>query len=147
MKKLIALSIAASIFTLAASAQIERATETSTQQNRNGGKGERMKIAKELNLTKEQMAQLKENQKAMKAKMEALKANDQITVKEMKEKKEALKAEQKANLQRILTPEQFAKMQEIIKNKKGQGRGHMIGKGKGHDKGKHEADDDLMLIP
>ncbi len=42
-----------------------------------------MKMAKELNLSKEQMAQMKENQKAIKAKREALKANDQITVKEM----------------------------------------------------------------
>jgi Spy/CpxP family protein refolding chaperone len=135
MKKLIALSIAASLFTMAATAQIDRATETSTQQQgRHNKKGDKMKLAKELNLSKEQMAQLKENQKAMKAKVQALKANDQITVKEMNERKAALREEQKANLQKILTAEQFAKFEEMKKNRKAQA------------KGKFGAEDD-MLIP
>jgi periplasmic protein CpxP/Spy len=122
MKKLIALSLAASLFTIAATAQTERTVETKPKTERHGGKHDKLKMAKELNLSKEQMAQMKENHSAMKAKHEALKANDQITVKEMKEKKAALKAEQDANMAKILTPEQKVKFEEMKKNKKGNGK-------------------------
>jgi periplasmic protein CpxP/Spy len=120
MKKLLVLSLAACMFTLASTAQTERPTETKPTTERHKGKHEKGKMIKELHLTKEQQAQLKANHKEMKAKREALKAQDNITVKEMKEKKAALKAEQESKMATILTPEQKAKFDEMKKQKKAQ---------------------------
>ena len=126
MKKLFAYAIAASIFNFAATAQTERVMAPGQKQERHAGKEGKMKMMKELNLTKEQKAQLKAGQKEMKAKHEALKAQDNITVKEMREKQAALRAEQKSRMDAILTPEQRTKMAEIRKQKMAEkgNRGH-----------------------
>jgi periplasmic protein CpxP/Spy len=118
MKKLLVLSLAACMFTLASTAQTERPTETKPATERHKGRHEKGKMMKELNLSKDQQAQLKASHKEMKAKREALKAQDNITVKEMKEKKAALKAEQESKMATILTPEQKAKFDEMKKQKK-----------------------------
>lgn len=117
MKKFLALSFAAAIFTFTASAQTERSTEGKTRMERHEGKHEKGKMMKELNLSKEQKAQLKVQHQDMKAKREALKAHDNITVKEMREKQAALKAEQKSKMETILTAEQKTKMVEMKKQK------------------------------
>ena len=127
MKKLLSISLAALLFTATTFAQTERPTEAKPATEKQDKKKDKLKMAKELGLTKEQMAKMKENKVAMKAKKEALKANDQITVKEMREKKAALKKEQEENMTKILTPEQKVKFEEMKKNKK-----------KGH--GKHKKD-------
>jgi periplasmic protein CpxP/Spy len=118
MKKLLVLSLAACMFTLATTAQTERPTETKPKMERHNGKHEKAKMMKELNLSTEQQARMKENHKVMKAKHDALKAQDNITVKEMKEKKAALKAEQQASMASILTADQKVKMDEMKKQKK-----------------------------
>jgi Spy/CpxP family protein refolding chaperone len=118
MKKLLVLSLAACMFTFATTAQTERPTEKKERTERHKGKHEKGKMMKELNLTKEQQAQLKANHKEMKEKRKALKAQDNITVKEMRERKAALKAEQDAKMATILTPEQKAKFDEMKKNRK-----------------------------
>lgn len=129
MKKLFALAFAASIFNFAATAQTERVMVPGEKHQRHAGKEEKMKMMKELNLTKEQKAQLKAGHKEMKAKHEALKAQDNITVKEMKERRAALKAEQRSRMDAILTPDQRIKMAEIRKqrmaNKGNRGHGRM----------------------
>ncbi len=116
MKKLIALSLAACVFAFGATAQTERTVAKTERANRHNkdrhGKGEMMK---QLNLSKEQKAQLKAQHQEMKTQREALKGQDNITVKEMKEKQEALKAQQKAKFDAILTPEQKTKMAELKK--------------------------------
>ena len=127
MKKLLSISLAALLFTATTFAQTERPTEAKPATEKQDKKKDKLKMAKELGLTKEQMAKMKENKVAMKAKKEALKANDQITVKEMREKKAALKKEQEENMTKILTPEQKVKFDEMKMNKK-----------KGH--GKHKKD-------
>ena len=93
MKKLLALSFAAVIISSAAFAQTERVVDNKPKTERHKGKHDKDKMMKELNLTKEQKVQLKATHKEMKAKREALKAQDNITVKEMREKQEALKAQ------------------------------------------------------
>jgi Spy/CpxP family protein refolding chaperone len=118
MKKLLVLSLAACMFTLATTAQTERPTEVKERTERHKGKHDKAKMMKELNLSKEQQAQMKANHKEMKAKHAALKAQDNITVKEMKEKKKALRAEQESKMATILTPEQKVKMQEMKKHNK-----------------------------
>jgi Spy/CpxP family protein refolding chaperone len=120
MKKLLALSFAACMFTLATTAQTERPTETKPPTERHKGKHEKGMMMKELNLTKEQQAKMKENHKAMKAKHDALKTQDNLTVKEMREKRAALKAEQESNMAAILTPEQQIKMKEMKEKRKGE---------------------------
>jgi Spy/CpxP family protein refolding chaperone len=118
MKKLLVLSLAACMFTLATSAQTERQTETKPRAERHKGNHEKAKMMKDLNLSKEQQAQMKANHKEMKTKRDALKAQDNITVKEMRERKAALKAEQDGKMAAMLTPEQKVKMDEMKKQKK-----------------------------
>jgi len=117
MKKILALSFAAAIFTFTASAQKERNTEGNAKMERHNGKHEKGKMLKELNLSKKQKAELKVQHQEMKAKREALKTQDNITVKEMREKQAALKAEQKMKMESLLTAEQKTKMAEIKKQR------------------------------
>jgi periplasmic protein CpxP/Spy len=120
MKKLLALSVLAAMFSFAATAQIDRASTDSSKTEKRGhkGRGEKREMMKELNLSKEQMKAMKTVQQDTKAKMQALKAQDNITVKEMKEKVKAIQEERKAKLKTILTPEQFAKLEEKMKEKR-----------------------------
>ena len=120
MKKLLALSFAAVIVSSAAFAQTERAVDAKPKTERHAGKHGKDKMIKELNLSKEQKAQMKANHQEMKAKREALKAQDNITVKEMREKEDALKAEQKSKMETILTAEQKTKMAELKKQREAQ---------------------------
>ena len=117
MKKLLALSFAAAILTFTASAQTERPIDKQARMERHAGRKDKDKMMKELNLTKEQKAQLKSQHQEMKAKREALKAQDNITVKEMREKQAALQAEQKAKMEGLLTAEQKVKFEELRKQK------------------------------
>ena len=117
MKKLLALSFAAVILSSAAIAQTERPTHTKAKIERHKGRHDKDKMMKELNLSKEQKAQLKAQHQDMKAKREALKAQDNITVKEMREKQAALKAEQKAKMDAVLTADQRTKMEELKRQK------------------------------
>ena len=117
MKKLLALSFAAAILTFTASAQTERNTESKEKRERHSARHEKGKMLKELDLSKEQKAQLKVQHQEMKAKREALKTQDNITVKEMREKQAALQAEQKSKMESLLTAEQKTKMFEMKKQK------------------------------
>jgi hypothetical protein len=65
-------------------------------------------MMKDLNLSDAQKTQMKANREANKAKMEALKKQDNLTVKEMRERKMALMQEQKAQMESVLTAEQKA---------------------------------------
>jgi Spy/CpxP family protein refolding chaperone len=119
MKKLLSLAVATIFMMNIATAQTERPTEEKPKTEKKSKKQDKIKLAKELNLTKEQMA---------------LKANDQITVKEMREKKAALKKEQEENMAKILTPEQKAKFETLKKDRK-----------KGH--GKHKKNKGAAVAP
>jgi periplasmic protein CpxP/Spy len=138
MKKLLALSVLVTMFTFAASAQMDRATTDTAKKEKRGhkGHGEKKEMMKDLNLSKEQMKAMRAAQQDAKAKMQALKAQENITVKEMKEKAKAIQEERKTKLKAILTPEQFAKLEAKMKEKRG-GR-----KNKGE---KEEMDGDVNL--
>ncbi len=104
MKKLLVLSLAATIFTFAANAQTERATtpSTTTERHHNGhGKGKEM--MKELNLTPDQKAKMKAIHQENKANKEA----------------------QKAKMEAILTPEQKAKFAELKAKRKAEKKAGM----------------------
>ena len=130
MKKLIALSFAAAILTFTTSAQTERTVDNKAKMERHKGKHDKDKMMKELNLTKEQKAQLKAQHQDMKVKREALKAQDNITVKEMREKQQVLKAEQKSKMDGILTAEQKIKMAEMKKQRETENAGRKMNKNK-----------------
>ena len=117
MKKLLALSFAAVILSSAAFAQTERKVDKQAKMERHNGKHDKNKMLKDLNLSAEQKAQLKTQHQEMKAKREALKVQDNITVKEMRERQAALQAEQKAKMESLLTAEQKTKMAEMKKQK------------------------------
>jgi len=119
MKKFITLSLAAFMLTAAANAQTERAgTDAATSKaDHHKGKGGHDKMFKDLNLTKEQKAQLKEKNKDLKARREALKGQDNITVKEMRDKQKAIRDEQEKNMDAVLTPDQKAKYAELKKQR------------------------------
>jgi Spy/CpxP family protein refolding chaperone len=68
---------------------------------------------KELNLTDAQKGQMKTQREDFHKKMEDLKKNDGITVKEWRSKMESLKNEQKTKIESILTKEQKDKMQQM----------------------------------
>ncbi len=119
MKKLFAFAIAASIFTFSATAQTERVMKTDGQKkehhmNKGKHKGQ---MKKELNLSDDQGQKLKAINQDMKAKREALKSQDMLTVREMKARKEALKNEHKAQISSVLSTEQRAKMEEMKKQR------------------------------
>ena len=133
MKKLFAFAIAASIFTFSATAQTERVMKTDGQKKEcHMGKHKRKgQMMKELNLSNDQGQRLKAINQEMKAKRQALKAQDQLTVREMKARKEALKNEHKAQISSVLNAEQKAKMEEMKKQR-------MANKGMKGNRGQHK---------
>ena len=107
MKKIIALSLAFALAGLNVSAQQTREVK-SRQKESSMHHGQKKDMMKDLNLSDAQKTQMKANREANKAKMEALKKQDNLTVKEMRERKMALMQEQKAQMESILTAEQKA---------------------------------------
>lgn len=83
------------------------------------GRHDRMKMMKELNLTEEQKQQLKKNHEDLKARLDALKKEDNITVKEYRTRMEALKKEQKNVLASVLTADQKAQLEKKKTDAKG----------------------------
>ena len=83
------------------------------------GRHDRMKMMKDLNLTEEQKQQLKKNHESLKSRLEALKKEDNITVKEYRTRMEALKKEQKEVLQSVLTADQKALLEKKKTDAKG----------------------------
>ncbi len=107
MKKIIALSLAFALAGFSLSAQQTREVK-SRQKASSMHHGQKKDMMKDLNLSDAQKTQMKANREANKAKMEALKKQDNLTVKEMRERKMALMQEQKAQMESILTAEQKA---------------------------------------
>ncbi len=120
MKKLLALTIVTCLFSSVTIAQQERkiADSSSKKEMRNGhGRKEKMEKMKELGLTKEQLAKMKDVKKETKAKLQALKKEQTITVAEMNARKKAIMEESTGKMKVILTPEQFEKMKANMQQK------------------------------
>ncbi len=75
-------------------------------------RGHRMDMSK-LNLTEDQKAKFKSQKESFQKEMEALKKNDNITVKEWKTKMETLRKENKAKMESILTADQKAQIEKM----------------------------------
>ncbi len=120
MKKLLVLTFVTFLFALTTFAQQERKiSDTSNRKEMRQGQGrkEKMEKMKELGLTKEQLAKMKDVKKETKAKLQALKKEQTITVAEMNARKKAIMEESMSKMKVILTPEQFEKMKASMQHK------------------------------
>jgi Spy/CpxP family protein refolding chaperone len=121
MKKLIVVSFVACVFTLSSTAQVERTyADSSKKEMRQKGVGaqDKREMMKELNLSRDQMKQMRTLRQETKAKMEDLKAIDNITPEEKKVKIKAIQEERKTKLKTILSAEQYAKLEAKLKEKR-----------------------------
>jgi Spy/CpxP family protein refolding chaperone len=115
MKKIF-LSALAFMAVLAVKAQEipERKADAPTMHHKEHRLGkDHMMGLKELNLTDDQKEQFKKEAADFRKKMEELKKNDGITVKEWREKMEALRNEHKTRIQGLLTTEQKTQMEKM----------------------------------
>ncbi len=110
----------------AAFAQTENAPSGATGQGEHKH-GDRMarhqqmedQMAKELNLTDAQRAELKTFHEQQKAKMDAIRDNDQLTREEKRAQMKSLMEERKAKMNSVLTAEQKTKWKELRKEHRG----------------------------
>lgn len=105
MKKILTGMLALTLFVGAAQAQ-----DGGRHQGK-GRKGHSEMMAKDLNLTEAQKAQLKQQREAMQAEMKAVKQNGSLTQEQARAQRKAIHEKYKAQMQSILTPEQKAKME------------------------------------
>ncbi len=126
MKKIIAFTMILAVAGFSASAQ-ERREMKGEKHGMHKMQGHKGDMTKDLNLTDAQKAQLKADREVYKAKMEALRKDENITVKEMKARQKAIHDEQKAKMEALLTPEQKAKIAADRTNMEGS-RKQMDGK-------------------
>ena len=68
---------------------------------------------KDMNFSDAQKSQLKAKREAYKTKLQQLKADPNITLKDYNAKKDALNKEQRAQMQSLLTPEQKTRMADM----------------------------------
>lgn len=81
------------------------------------GRHDRQMAMKQLNLTDAQKEQFKTENQAFRKKVEDLKKNEDITVKEWKARMEKLRKEHQANMQSVFTPEQKAQLDKMKKDR------------------------------
>jgi Spy/CpxP family protein refolding chaperone len=115
MKKIF-LSMLVFTFAIAARAQEipERKAERPMMHGKQQGRHHMAGIdMKQLNLTDAQKEQFKTQKESFHKKMEELKKNDNITVKEWKTRMEALRKEQKTKMEGILTADQKAQIEKM----------------------------------
>ena len=87
------------------------------QHMQKGNKKERMGKLKELGLSKDQMAQLKTQRQANKAKMESIKSDQSLTDDQKKAQMKILKESNMESFKSVLTPEQLNKLETEKTNK------------------------------
>jgi Spy/CpxP family protein refolding chaperone len=104
-----------SLFTISASAQIERKPIVKSDSSQTTGsdtkvdKQSRRERFKELDLTREQKGKMKEIMQSGKAAKEAIENDIKLPDEDKKKQKHALQKEQMLKIQAILTPEQLEK--------------------------------------
>ena len=116
MKKVIAVSVMAvaisalSAFAVAQDDQTPASTQTQTMNGR-GHRGEHM--AKELGLTPDQQAQMKQHHEQQMESMKALKADTTLTPEQKHAKMKEAHAENQQFMENLLTPEQKTKWEQM----------------------------------
>jgi periplasmic protein CpxP/Spy len=121
MKKLVVLGLVICLFAISSSAQVERVYADSSKRevrSKGASKGDKREMMKELNLSRDQMKQMRALKQETKAKMEDLKTQNKLTMEEKKANIKVIQEERRAKLKMILSAEQFAKMEAKLKEKK-----------------------------
>jgi Spy/CpxP family protein refolding chaperone len=116
MKTLLTAIIAIAALSFSATAQEQKPMGKPNGAHHQGMK-QRGMLMQQLNLTEAQKTQMKAINMDFKTKMEELKKQDNITVKEFNARKEALQAERKNKTMALLTDEQKGKMEALKKEK------------------------------
>ena len=119
MKKIFVIILAINFFAFKGIAQVQR--ESNPSQNvatTSDKKSEKREMMRSLNLTKQQMGQLKELRKTMKQKKDDITNDQSLTQEQRQDKLNELHKEQKEKLNSILTPGQMEKLKEERKNAK-----------------------------
>ena len=130
MKKILLSLIAIAIITFSVDAQTKRNNpEKQNRTEKNGNekighgkhhqKMDHHQMDNKLNLTEAQRQQMKSINMDFKNRMQELKKNDNMTVKEFNAKKKALMQERKQKTQALLTPEQRNQMKQLKKEHSG----------------------------
>jgi Spy/CpxP family protein refolding chaperone len=122
MKKLLVLAIGIGMVSLSF-AQVQRKatvkTDTSaTTQIKPDAVAGKKQMMRELDLSKEQKAKLKEIRQSGKAQKEAIEGDDKLSATEKETKLKALRKEQAKNTMAVLNEEQKARMMQMRKEKK-----------------------------
>ena len=107
MKKIIACLLFAGTFTLTAAAQAPIDKKAPMHPHRNG------MVMKALNLSDAQKVDFKASNENYKMQLNALKKNENITVKDARDQRFALRKEHQAKMMGILTPEQQNKLAQL----------------------------------
>lgn len=117
MKKILSFTFLLIVIATNASAQIQRNTDSTQRRVTNTNKkAQKLDMMRSLNLSKEQMAQLKELRKSQKEQRESIMNDQNIQAEIRKQKIRQLRREQNEKMKTILTPEQMEQLKEQRKN-------------------------------
>lgn len=123
MKTLLTGIIALAAFTFSATAQMDKKPmDREGKGQHHQGMKEKGKMMQELNLTEAQKTQMKSINMDFRNKMQELKKQDNITVKELNERKATLMQERKSKTMAILSNEQKEKMETLKKDRQEKGK-------------------------
>ncbi len=103
--------------------QTEAAKPTGTEKKHHKGHGNKKAMMKELNMTDDQKAKMKEMKEANKAKKEAIINDSKLTEDQKKQQLKDLHKAGAKDMQGVLTDEQKAKMKEMKAKRKGERKG------------------------
>ena len=112
---LIAALAAGALLAGSSALRAQNATNTPPAGERGPGMKGRANIAKQLDLTEDQKPKVEAIMKGAMEKGRALREDTSLTPEEKKAKAKAIKEETATQLKAVLTPEQFAKWQEMSK--------------------------------
>jgi Spy/CpxP family protein refolding chaperone len=101
----------------------QHAAASQAQREKGGKQAEALKeIMGQLNLSEEQKKQLREQREVQGAALKKLKADSTLSPESRKARMKALREENSEKMKQILTAEQYNKMQELIRQRKEEGR-------------------------
>lgn len=119
MKKVLLLATAAFLIGTATQAQVQRPVRHSQKVQSDSSRHARNeKMANELDLSKDQQAQMKSLHQENKQQMEAIRSDASLTADQKKEKMKELRKSQSEKVNSILTPDQQVKRKTMIAERK-----------------------------
>jgi Spy/CpxP family protein refolding chaperone len=118
MKKLFVFVICAGLITNSMGQVKRDVNPAQSSHSKSSKKREKKEMMKELNLSKEQRAQIKELNRSIKEKKGAIKSDQSMPEDQKQSKLKELHKEKQEKMDKILTPEQRIKLGDLKKNRK-----------------------------